>query len=68
MPYPYNAIFGRGLLNTFEATLHSGYLCLKVPATFGAITVFGSQQDARNIEKGFTPEHKNVHFLREESE
>jgi hypothetical protein len=34
MPYSYNAIFRRGLLNTFEATLHSAYLYLKVPATF----------------------------------
>jgi hypothetical protein len=33
--YPYNAIFKRGLLNTFEAALHSGYLCLKILATFG---------------------------------
>jgi hypothetical protein len=24
MLYPYNAIFGQGLLNTFEAALHSG--------------------------------------------
>jgi hypothetical protein len=24
MLYPYNAIFGHGLLNTFEAALHSG--------------------------------------------
>jgi hypothetical protein len=55
MSYPYNAIFGRGLLNTFEIALHSGYLCLKIPATFGVISVFGSQQDARNIEKGFAP-------------
>jgi hypothetical protein len=61
--YPYNAIFGRGLLNTFQAALHLAYLCLKIPATFGVITVFGSQQEARNIEKGFTPGHKNVHFL-----
>jgi hypothetical protein len=29
--YLYNAIFERGLLNTFEATLHSLYLCLTVP-------------------------------------
>jgi hypothetical protein len=29
MLYPYNAIFGRDLLNTFKATLHSRYLCLK---------------------------------------
>jgi hypothetical protein len=35
MPYPYNAIFGRGHLNTFEVALHSLYLCLKVPATLG---------------------------------
>jgi hypothetical protein len=63
MEYPYNTIFGRGLLNTFEAALHSAYLCLKVPATFGVITIFGSQQESRNIEKGFTLGHKNVHFL-----
>jgi hypothetical protein len=65
MTYPYNAIFGKGLLNTFKATLHSAYLCLKVPATFGVITVFGSQQEDRNIVKGFAPGHKNVHFLQE---
>jgi hypothetical protein len=60
---PYNAIFGRGLLNIFEATLHSAYLCLKVLATFDVISIFCNQQEARNIEKGFTPGHKNVHFL-----
>jgi hypothetical protein len=63
MAYPYNAIFRRGLLNTFEATLHSTYLYLKVLVTFGIISVFDSQQDATNIEKGFAPGHKNVHFL-----
>jgi hypothetical protein len=42
MLYPYNATFGRGLLNTFKAALHSGYLCLKVLATFDIITIFGS--------------------------
>jgi hypothetical protein len=63
MIYPYNAIFGRGLLNTFEAALHSAYLCLKIPVTFGVISVIDSQQEARNIKKGFTPGHKNVHFL-----
>jgi hypothetical protein len=63
MTYPYNAIFGSGLLNTFEAALHSAYLCLKIPATFGVIIVFGSHLEARNIEKGFTPSHRNVHFL-----
>jgi hypothetical protein len=66
--YPYNAIFRRGLLNTLEAALHSAYLCLKVPATFGVITVFGCQQEARNIGKGFALGHKNMHFIREQQE
>jgi hypothetical protein len=35
MSYPYNAICGRGFLNTFKAALHSLYLCLKIPATLG---------------------------------
>jgi hypothetical protein len=68
MTYPYNAIFGQGLLNTFEATLHSGYLCLKVLATFGIINVFDSQKKARSIERGFAPRHKNVHFMREDAD
>jgi hypothetical protein len=55
-------------LNTFEAALHSGYLCLKVPTTFGIITVFNSQKEARSVERGFAPGHKNVHFLREDAE
>jgi hypothetical protein len=67
MTYPYNVIFGRGLLNTFKVALHSAYLCLKVPATFRVISVFGSQQEARNIEKGFAPGYKNLHFLWEQS-
>jgi hypothetical protein len=50
MHYPYNTIFSRGFLNAFEAALHSAYLCLKVPAPLGAISIHGSQKDARNIE------------------
>jgi hypothetical protein len=42
MHYPYNAIFGRVLLNTFEAALHSGYLYLKVSATFRVISIFSN--------------------------
>jgi hypothetical protein len=68
MIYSYNAIFGWGLLNTFEAALHSAYLCLKVPATFDVITIFDSQKEARNIERGFAPGHKNMHFLREDTD
>jgi hypothetical protein len=65
MPYPYNVIAGQGLLNAFEATLHPAYLCLKIPATSGIITIFGSQKEVKNIERGLTPDHKNMHFLRE---
>jgi hypothetical protein len=50
MSYPYNAIFERGLLNTFKAALHSLYLYLKIPATMRVILVHGNQKDARNIE------------------
>jgi hypothetical protein len=52
-------------MNTFNDALHSTYLCLKVPAIFSVITVFGNQKEARNIERGFALGHKNVHFLRE---
>jgi hypothetical protein len=45
--YPYNVIFSWRLLNTFEAVLHSAYLCLKVAATFSVITILGSQKEAR---------------------
>jgi hypothetical protein len=48
--YLYNTIFGRGLLNTFEAVLHSLYLCLKELAAQGVISIHGSQKEARNIE------------------
>jgi hypothetical protein len=41
MNYCYNAIFGRGLLNTFEAALHSLYFCLKVPVALGVISIHG---------------------------
>jgi hypothetical protein len=55
-------------ITTFEVALHSGYLCLKVSATFRIISVFGSQKDVRNIEQGFAPGHKSIHFVREELE
>jgi hypothetical protein len=53
----------RGLLNTFKAALHSLYLCLKIPATWGVISVHDSKKDATNIEQGFAPGHRNVNCL-----
>jgi hypothetical protein len=44
MFYPYNAIFGRGFLNTFKVMLHSLYFYLKIPATQGVILVHGNQK------------------------
>jgi hypothetical protein len=66
MSCPNNTIFGRDLLNTFEAALHSLYLCLKIPATLGVILLHGNQKDARNIEQGFTPGHQNENCLQDE--
>jgi hypothetical protein len=63
MVYPYNAIMGRGSINKFEAAIHGLYLCMKIPGPQGAITVYGNQQVARNIERDFVPEQRNVHCL-----
>jgi hypothetical protein len=37
---------------------------MKMPAPKGVITVFGNQQEARNIEKGHTPGQTNVYQLK----
>jgi hypothetical protein len=41
---------------------------LKILATFGIITILRRQKEARNSECNFAPEHKNVHFLRDDTE
>jgi hypothetical protein len=61
--YPYNAIMGWGSINKFEAAIHGLYLCMKIPGPQGAITVYGNQQVARNIERDFVPGQRNVHCL-----
>jgi hypothetical protein len=63
MVYPYNAIMGRGSINKFEVAIHGLYLCMKIPGPQGAITVYGNQQAARNIERDFVPRQRNVHYL-----
>jgi ribonuclease HI len=62
--HPYLAIFGRGFMNKFDAVIRQQFLCMKIPASKGVITVFGDQQEARNIEKGHTPGQVNVHQLK----
>jgi hypothetical protein len=36
---------------------------MKIPAPKGVITMFGDQQEAKNIEKGHTPGQTNVYQL-----
>jgi hypothetical protein len=65
MYYPYNEILGRGFLNKFEAIIHQAYLCVKIPAMQGGITIWSHQNDGRNLERGRTPGQRNVHALDE---
>jgi hypothetical protein len=57
----YLAIFGRGFMNKFDAVIRQQFLCMKILAPKGVITVFGDQQEARNIEKGRTLGQVNVY-------
>jgi hypothetical protein len=63
MYHPYLAIFGRGFMKKIDAVIRQQFLCMKIPAPKGVITVFGDQQEARNIEKGHTPGQTNMHQL-----
>ena len=61
--YPYNAIFGRGFANKFNATIHMGYLCMKMTALQGIITVHGRQKEARNIERAIYKLQHNINSI-----
>jgi hypothetical protein len=63
MYYPYNDILGRCFLNKFEAIIHQAYLCVKIPVTRGVIKIWGHQNDGRYLERGRTPEKRNVNAL-----
>jgi hypothetical protein len=56
-------IFGRGFMNKFDAVIRQQFLCMKIPAPKGVITVFGDQQETRNTEKGHAPGQTNVYQL-----
>jgi hypothetical protein len=64
MVYPYNTIMGRGSIYKFEAAIHGLYLCMKLPGPQGAITVYGNQQAACNIERDFFPGKETYTFSR----
>jgi hypothetical protein len=62
MEYPYNAIIGRGTLNTFEVILHPAYLCMKIPSNQGPIAIHGSQEAARRGEGNWI-DSKSIHNI-----
>jgi hypothetical protein len=66
--HPYLAIFGRGFMNKFDVVIRQQFLCMKIPAPKGVITVFGNQQEARNIEKDHIPGQSNVYQLKRAAE
>ncbi|XP_072148523.1 uncharacterized protein [Setaria viridis] len=41
MHYPYNAILGRGFITKMDATIRQLYLCMKILAHKGVMTVYG---------------------------
>jgi hypothetical protein len=65
MYYPYNGILERGFLNKFETIIHQAYLCVKIPATQGVITIWGHQNDSQNLERGRTLGQRNVNTVDE---
>jgi hypothetical protein len=66
--HPYLAIFGKGFMNKFDAVIRQQFLCMKISAPKGVITVFGDQQADRNIEKGHTPGQTDVYQLKTSEE
>ncbi|XP_066373293.1 uncharacterized protein [Miscanthus floridulus] len=61
--YPYNAIFDRGFVNKFSTAIHMGYLCIKMLALHGTITIHGSQKEARNIERAIYKSQRNINSV-----
>jgi hypothetical protein len=51
-------------MNKFDAVIRQQFLFMKMPAPKGIITVFGNQQEARNIEQGHTPGQTNMYQLK----
>jgi hypothetical protein len=60
--YPYNTLFGRETLNAFKVVISYSYLCMKMPAINGVITIYENQIEARNIEKEYTPGQKKCSY------
>jgi hypothetical protein len=48
-------------MNKFDTVIRQQFLCMKIPTPKGVITVFGDQQEDKNIEKGHTPGQADVY-------
>jgi hypothetical protein len=66
--HPYLTIFGRGFMDKFDAVIRQQFMCMKIPAPKGVITVFSDQQEAQSIEKGHTLGQTNVYQLNSSEE
>jgi hypothetical protein len=58
--HPYLAIFGRGFMKKFDTVIRQQFLCMKIHAPKEIITVFGDQQEARNIKRPYSRPGKCV--------
>jgi hypothetical protein len=65
MTYPFNAIFGRNIINKFAIVIHQSYLCMKIPTTGGILSVLCSQDEAQRCEDNTLQGTKNAHTIKE---
>jgi hypothetical protein len=63
LDYLYNTIFSIGFANKFNAAIHMGYLCMKILALHGTITVHDSQKKARNIDRAIYKSQRNINSI-----
>lgn len=61
--YPYYTTFGKGFANKFSTEIHTGYLCMKILALHGVLTVHGIQKEARNIERSMSKAQRNINSV-----
>jgi hypothetical protein len=61
--YPYYTTFGKGFANKFNAKIHTGCLCMNIPALHGVLTVHGIQKEACNIERNMSKAQRNINYV-----
>jgi hypothetical protein len=51
MYHPYLTIFGRGFMNKFDVVIRQQFLCMKIPAPKGVITVLSDQKRLETLKR-----------------